>query len=172
MVRCNEQKLVFYFDMDGVLAKWRSVPEDETHVPGYFRELEVEPKVVCLIKRLIDAGHTVKILSCVYDGKAKWEKTEWLNANHLGGVDRVFVPYGERKELFVDPSCFNVLVDDYTANLKAWRDAGFLPFKFYNGINGRIHRWLGYSLDGINQTADEMFTVLISVATQLQKGVA
>lgn len=171
------KEVTYFFDMDGVLAKWdTSASEEETHQRGYFASRDLELSALALVRLLKDSGRKVKILSAVYeDDHSRKEKREWLDASGLSDVESVFVPYGEKKSSYVDED-FPVLVDDYSKNLREWEQEGHLPVKFFNGINNQpkfkvvdnvvqveADTWSGYSLDNRMSPA-QMFTLLTAVA--------
>ena len=135
----------YYIDMDGVLCKWDpNASVEETFEEGYFLKREPDEKIVNLIKDLRDDGKSVSILSSVYEnGICAAEKAIWLSKNGLGKIPQIFVPYGQRKEDYVNKEDFNVLLDDFTDNLMSWQRSGNLGFKYLNGINGTKGKWTG-----------------------------
>ena len=138
----RKDKPVIYIDMDGVLAKWRqeSCPED-TWAKGYFLRLDPDYKMVRVVKSLMRQGYDVHILSAVYqNGHAEREKRMWLRIHGIYDRKPVFVPYGKRKEDYVDGG---ILVDDFSKNLHSWSKAGNTAIKYYNGINGNKGTWKG-----------------------------
>ena len=140
-------KLRFYFDMDGVLARWKDVSVEETEKSGYFRNLDPEPCIINAVLNMHDRGYDVSILSAVYrDGHSARDKYEWLKAQGLADIPRVFVPYGEKKADYIKANEINILVDDYSKNLHEWAGAGNVGIKFKNGINGTKGTWKGNSV--------------------------
>ena len=173
-------KAIFFFDMDGVLAKWNEhASEEETHQPGYFLEREVELSVIALVRRLKDEGADVRVLSSVYeDDHSAAEKRQWLMSVGLGDVDPVFVPYGHDKFRYVCPKEDEalILIDDYGKNLTNWERVGYIPVKFFNGVNNKprlsvvdgeikVHTdtWSGFSIDH-RMSVDQMHVILAAVA--------
>ncbi len=169
-----------FIDMDGVLARWNEfASEEETHEKGYFINRDTELSAVTLARMLKDAGENVSILSSVYqDEHSINEKTEWLERNGLGDLPRIFVPYGEAKNDYI-PDGNNILIDDYSRNLRSWEKAGYTAIKFMNGINNRpklkmagdtvtihVDSWDGYSIDH-RMTPKQMFTVVMAVAKEV-----
>ncbi len=145
----TEKNIRFYFDMDGVLAKWRNVSIEETYQKGYFAKLTPEFCIVDAVRAIYDMGYDVSILSAVYqDGHSVNDKISWLKENGLGGIPGIFVPYGEKKADYLkkSPGSISVLVDDFSKNLREWVDTGdnFIGIKFMNGINGTKGTWAGY----------------------------
>ena len=112
----------YFIDMDGVLCKWDSnASVEETFSAGYFLNREPDEKIINLIKDLRDDGKSVSILSSVYEnGICAAEKAIWLSKNGLGKIPQIFVPYGQRKEDYVNKEDFNVLLDDFTDNLLSY----------------------------------------------------
>ena len=156
---------MLYVDMDGVLARWNSNASiEETHMPGYFLTPDCETKVAELIRMLYDNDHdSVCLLSSVYpDGTAMADKISWLNANHLEDIPRIFVPYGQDKNLYV-PHGPNVLLDDFSRNLHAWEKHGYTGIKFLNGINGTRGTWHGYCIHH-DMSVHEMLVIANAVA--------
>ena len=140
--KANHGLPTIYFDMDGVLARWRSVSVEETYRKGFFLEAPVDLLVLQLVNHLISAGMDVRILSAAYNAQARKEKKLWLQNVGLGFIDVVFVPYGESKANYVTGKA--ILVDDYSQNLREWSQAfGHVGIKYYNGVNGSHGTWRG-----------------------------
>ena len=156
-------KPTYHIDMDGVVAVFNpEASEEETHERGYFAAREAELSALAFVRLLLNAGEDVCILSSVYeDDHSADEKDAWLTANGLPDVRRIFVPYGKDKNDYIEAKdSLPVLIDDYTKNLIAWENSGYLAFKFMNGynnqpklnlVNGVVHvkpdSWTGYSID-------------------------
>ena len=63
---------------------------------------------------------------------------------------RIFVPYGTDKGEYLKSIGFNpngsdILLDDFTPNLRTWHGVGV---KLLNGINGTHGTWTGYVVNG------------------------
>lgn len=141
-------KIKYYIDMDGVLAKWNTkVSIEDTFKKGYFLNVEPDPIALSYIKKLINRGEDVNILSHAYqNGYAEMEKRQWLINNGLGSVPYVFVPYGTPKLDYVMlmPDTTNILIDDFSKNLREWEEReNNIGIKYYNGINGNHGTWKG-----------------------------
>ena len=157
---------MIFVDMDGVLAKWN--PEasiEDTYTDGYFLQRVAEGKIIKLIRLLMKMGEKVAILSAVYPtGSAGPDKHKWLDRIGLPDIRRIFVPYGEDKHNFIpelkEPM---ILLDDYSKNLHAWREAGHVGIKFYNGVNGTHGTWDGPSINR-DMTVEEMFGIIVAQA--------
>lgn len=154
------------FDMDGVLAKWNAASIEEVTAPGYFLNRELELKVAETMKRLIDRDYDVYILTSVFnDNHSRSEKIKWLKNNcpffDTGKV--IFCVYGENKADAAEAQRDDILVDDYTPNLKAWTGTGI---KFLNGINGTKGTWEGYVISG-NSSSSIMAATIDAIARTL-----
>ena len=159
---------MIYFDMDGVLAKWGNVSLEDTYKPGYFANRPTETKAAKLIRLLEEKGHEVVILTAAYcEGHARADKMHWLEDNGLGDVPAMMIPYGEDKAACVRPHPDNILVDDFTQNLREWEAAGYTGVKFYNGINGTHGTWDGFSVND-KMTPEKMAVVIDGIAKSLK----
>lgn len=157
---------MIYIDMDGVLAKWDwDASLEDTFQPGYFARRIPEKNVVELIKRLKEeSSFPVTILSAVYtNGYAAKEKRTWLDTIGLSDTPAIFVPYGQKKEEYVEKDPANVLIDDFSQNLRSWENAGFTGIKFFNERNGSHGTWNGYSIK-YNMQPVKMAVVVEAVA--------
>lgn len=138
-----------YIDMDGVLCKFIPCDDMETlYQEGYFLNLEPNKKFINNVKNLIDEGGNVYILSSFLSDSefAYDEKNMWLD-KHLSQIDnshRILVPYGENKSNFIrEIKAEDILLDDYSKNLKEWQLAGGRGIKVINDINGQGIKWSG-----------------------------
>lgn len=139
-----------FFDLDGVLAVWQNAPLEEVAKPGYFSALPEQKNVVKAF-RLMEACPDVGlyILSSVFaDGHSEDDKRSWVSAHlNLPKEQQIYCPYGQEKAMAlektggVNPS--DVLVDDFSRNLRSWPG---ISVKLYNGINGTKGTWDGYSI--------------------------
>ncbi len=144
------EKQRIFFDLDGVLAVWQNVPPEHVSRKGYFSDVPVQENVAAafrLLERLPDIE--LYTLSCVLqDNHSESDKKTWV-AKHLNLPEKrqLYCPCGSRKENALEqiggirPS--DVLIDDYTANLRCWTG---IPIKLYNGINGKNGTWKGISV--------------------------
>jgi len=133
---------MIYFDLDGVLAKWRNVPVWITHLPLYFLFLRKDRAAAALLLSLMKAGYPVGILSKAYNRRAAFEKRLWVRLL-VGKVPVIVVPYGESKLSYVSDENA-ILIDDYTPNLREWILSGRTGIKYKNGLNGK--KWTGLSV--------------------------
>jgi len=141
---CPEKMRVFV-DMDGTIARWQDVPLETVEAPGYFRQLPPVETMLLAIKMLLKEDDVnVFILSSVLrDDHSQNDKICWLD-EHIPEIkthNRLFVPYGDSKTAYVpSPRPTDILIDDYSANLREWHGIGV---KCMNGINGTHGTWEG-----------------------------
>lgn len=158
-----------YCDMDGFLAKWN--PEasiEEVTAPGYFTNREMETKVADAMKMMIRDGYDVQILTSVFnDDHSRKEKIRWLEINcPFFDTRKVnFCVYGENKSESVAASAEDILIDDFTPNLKEWTGIGI---KFLNGINGTKGTWDGYTVS-VNSSASVLASTIEAIAEKHQR---
>lgn len=155
---------VIYIDMDGVLAKWNTAASiEDTYQPGYFLMREAEASIKALLQLLQYKGYNVCLLTAAYEeGTAKADKRQWTFKNNIN-VPICFVPYGKNKANYVDKSMKNILIDDFTKNLREWESAGNIGIKFYNGINGTHGTWNGYNINH-RMSSYKMLTIVEAIA--------
>ena len=161
-----------FIDMDGVLAEWLESSIEEVTSKGYFKNLPVIENVVEAVNLLIKREEfEIFILSSVFnDDHSISEKQVWLNNNGLTTIsakNRLFVPYGMTKSLYISKMMGlredDVLLDDFTYNLKEWHGTGI---KMLNGINGTNGTWNGYIVRNnmTSSTLEKQLYGIISVA--------
>lgn len=135
-----------FFDMDGTLARfyekanWMEVWRN----PGFFLSLRPYESVIEAIKMLRERDDvTVYILSAAANETIKSEKREWLSKQFPGSapLSCFFTELGENKaehivSFFHHITDDDILVDDYSANLVAWEEAGGKSVKLLNEVNG------------------------------------
>jgi hypothetical protein len=145
-----------FFDMDGVLAEYRQVPEEEYKRKGYFAELAPRAEALQALADLAeDPRYEVHTLSAVYaeNPYAEGEKREWLRRNlpekALRNLTSLFCFCGESKADAVPGGIrpTDILVDDHNANLLDWAKRG-IAIKMLNGINDKHRSWQGLRAGG------------------------
>lgn len=132
-------KATLYIDMDGVLARFEQAEnamkrfENEK---GFFATLEATHFAKKLKNVKMD---NVKILTSSPNKQADNDKLEWIK-KHLPQFkdDMVFVRSGQEKAKYAKG---NMLLDDYTDNLKHWTKQGGIAIKALNGLNGKTKRY-------------------------------
>jgi len=142
-----------FIDMDGTLAKWNNVALDTLYKQYYYKNLEPNINLLSNVKKLIERGQDVFILSSfLNDSKyALEEKNQWLDLYlpEIKKEKRIFVKYGDNKSDYI-PNGINhndYLIDDYTKNLLEWDIAGGTGIKYLNGINHTNKTWKGLLLN-------------------------
>lgn len=145
-----------YVDMDGTIVVYDPEAKLEDYRrPGFFINREPNESMLLAVKILITRGYDVYVLSAVYiDTTAKEEKLAWLKKylpelweyydDPLAHI--IFTPCGENKMLYIpQPQNTDVLLDDYTVNLRGWLIG--IAIKCVNGINWSNRTWTGYAVD-------------------------
>ena len=142
-----------FVDMDGTLAEWKNVSKiDELYEEGYYYNLEPNKKLIENLKKMIQKGEEIYILSSfLNDSKyALVEKNRWLDSHlpELKNENRIFVKYGDDKSRYIKGgiSDTDYLLDDYTKNLLEWKASGGVGIKYLNGINHTKGTWQGLKI--------------------------
>lgn len=139
-----------FVDLDGTLAQFKYVPEEELYKKGYFLNLEPLNEVVHAVNRLAEKGHDIWILSAylIESEYALVEKSKWAE-KYLPDIRRIFIPCGNSKAQSVENafgrklSADDILLDDHTANLFDFERHGGTAVKLLNGMNGKNGKWQG-----------------------------
>ena len=166
-----EQKNRYFVDMDGVLAVYPDKEKAWWEIKGIFELLTPQERVVKAIKKMVDRGEDVYVLSAYNKDfpHAKEEKNYWLD-KHLPEIDqehRIFTVVGQKKTDYVPGGlrATDVLLDDYNGNLEAWADAGGIGVKLLNGLNNR-KTWGGVAVRA-NGTIKNIVEVLLNTERYL-----
>ena len=141
----------WFLDMDGTLAEWKVGCEAELLSEGYFRNLKPTEFVNPFREYAKEHPENVYILShCLVEGYAYGDKQAWLDQYlpEITKEHRLLLPCGVCKADYVIdvfhleklPETW-ILFDDYSKNLHAWKAAGGIGLKCYNGINGTHGTW-------------------------------
>lgn len=147
------RKRNIYVDMDGTLVKWRTdVSFRDVCAPGYFRSLPSHDKVceaIKILQRSYSDIYEVRILtSTLQDDHSKGDKSHWLDRHFdIPESSRFYVPYGESKSEYLKEHAEtfddDVLLDDYSINLRSWHGVGV---KMFTDINGNHGSWTGFNI--------------------------
>lgn len=161
-------KIKIYIDMDGCIAKWNmDASIEDTFEPGYFAALEPDERLIDAVKMLSEE-YDVSILSAVYqDNHSMDDKITWLDNNGLGHLQRIFVPYGQPKQKYIDQEFTSILIDDYSKNLEEWILAkNCYGIKYLNGINATKGMWNGFMISS-RMNPNAMCTTIKGIVSQL-----
>ena len=162
------EKIKIYIDMDGCIAKWNmDASIEDTFEPGYFAALEPDERLIDAVKMLSEE-YDVSILSAVYqDNHSMDDKITWLDNNGLGHLQRIFVPYGQPKQEYIDQEFTSILIDDYSKNLEEWILAkNCYGIKYLNGINATKGMWNGFMISS-RMNPNVMCTTIKGIVSQL-----
>lgn len=135
-----------YFDLDGTLAEWKTASTMlELQQKDYFFCLK-PTSLIPFANRLAKRRdiETMTLSQYLPDTYALEDKNRWCDI-YTPDIDkehRVFIPYGVGKAEFIQKTLRrpltmdDILVDDYSKNLKEWSVAGGTAIKWLNGTNG------------------------------------
>lgn len=176
-----------FVDLDGTCAEWRNIElkvesyEDKEKVmsklnrlllsPGYF--LSLSPyRNVCKAVDNLAKEREVYILSCaIYkDGvpNPESEKRQWIKEflPHVPEDHIIIVPDGKDKTKFIEGGvqAFDVLLDDYSKNLRDFEAAGGVGVKLLNDVNESKGSWRGsaVSKDAASSVIEEGLILALS----------
>lgn len=148
----------YFFDIDGVVAKYISTEWAWWLEPNIFRNLEPQIEVINAIKQLIKQGEEVYTLSAYHQStpQVKEDKIYWLKT-HLPELDidhQIYTFCNQSKADYIPDKVkkTDILLDDFNPNLIAWKNAGGTAIKFLNGLNSK-ESWNGIhaDFDNINE---------------------
>lgn len=111
---------MFYFDMDGTLAKFMfGTPVENLYEKGYWLFLPPQLNIVNAAKELDSY-----ILSAYLTEDAVREKKAWnrIWLPNIPEEKQIYVPCGESKGNYYVPD--GILIDDRGVHCKEWADAG------------------------------------------------
>lgn len=143
------QKVIIFFDLDGVLADWVKQYDEKSDVPlddfakmpkperhkiketlfnyDFFATMDVIPKGMNLLKKYQKEGKNVAILSAtgnINQKDVERAKRDWVK-KHIGAIDVYFVPKIEDKPKMMQKSFdVNILIDDRQEAIDAWNAKG------------------------------------------------
>ena len=137
-----------YLDMDGVLAQFEQVPhavEIFATEEGFFRRL----KPTQFAKNLAKHSGTIAldntyILTASPHEAADADKRAWIKQHLPMLLDRMII-VREGHEKAEHAKGGNILIDDYTSNLKFWTEQGGKAIKAYNGFNCKTKTYREYA---------------------------
>lgn len=177
----ESEKVRLFVDMDGTLAMWHPTKKlEELYEEGYFKNLEPYEEVVEAIRQIFTFEPNVEvfILSAYLSDSlyALNEKNEWLD-KYLPEIDkdhRCFCHCGTDKSAAVPEGIkeTDVLLDDYTVNLKDWCPPG-VGIKLLNGINDTHKSWQGERISRLQPPTEIARAIMdnIDIAIDKDEGV-
>ena len=151
-----------FVDFDGTLAEFKKgTPLEVVGSKGYTLTLDAIKGMTESVNFLADEEVSPLaeecewyLLSAVLNKDCEEDKNEWVDkeAPSIKRTHRLFVPYGTPKSEFlkengIEPSPSDILLDDFSENLRAWHGVGV---KVLNGINNTHGTWRGFMLNGLS----------------------
>lgn len=173
----ESEKVRLFVDMDGTLAMWHPTKKlEELYEEGYFKNLEPYEEVVEAIRQIFTFEPNVEvfILSAYLSDSpyALNEKNEWLD-KYLPEIDkdhRCFCHCGTDKSAAVPEGIkeTDVLLDDYTVNLKDWCPPG-VGIKLLNGINDTHKSWQGERISRLQPPTEIARAIMDNIDIAIDK---
>ena len=129
--------------MDGVLANFEKENNAKNRYAtekGFFANLEPLSENVEAIKKLLELGYNVKVLSASPNKNADRDKFTWLMKYlpNLTVANVIFCRNGENKAYYAKDITNALLIDDYSKNLIEWKTLGGKVLKVVNTYDSEI----------------------------------
>ena len=119
--------MTYYFDMDGVLANFHKdyTERAQAFSRSFLANLDPFPENVQTVRRLVENGETIYILTKAANEDARQGKLDWL-ARYIPEIPVehfiCIVGHGRKIDHIREAG---VLVDDDPKNTRPWEKAGF-----------------------------------------------
>ena len=113
--------------MDGVLADFFGVDnavERFENEEDFFFNLEPIKENVEFIRKLVESGESVRILSASPNKRSDNDKIKWLKKYmpFIKSRNIIIMRNGQNKSEFVKTKGLNILFDDYGKNCRQWEE--------------------------------------------------
>lgn len=119
------KKLVYYVDMDGVLANFNREPravERFRDEKNFFYKLKPIKENTKTLKKLL-VNNECYILTTSPNERADQDKRKWLDKYISKDVKMIAIrPHEVKADYIKDLDKLNILFDDYGVNVRAWRE--------------------------------------------------
>lgn len=117
----------YYCDMDGVLADFFGVDnavERFENEEDFFYNLKPIIENVEFIRKLVESGESVRILSASPNKRSDNDKIKWLKKYmpFIKSRNIIIMRNGQNKSEFVKTKGLNILFDDYGKNCRQWEE--------------------------------------------------
>ncbi len=142
-----------YVDMDGTMTEYRTAATLEDYMTDGFYASLAPTELAAFFDHMAYSrpDAEVFVLSVYILPAALREKNDWLDrwCPHIDRAHRIIIPSGTDKAAAIeertgrDLGRDDVLIDDHTPNLIAWRKSGGRAIKWLNGVNGYGKRYSG-----------------------------
>ena len=164
-------KKTVYIDYDGVIAYFlKDKSLEEVAQDGYTLTVPMVDTFCDALEMALNdkelSDYDFRLLSAILNKYSKADKKEMLT-RRFGtefAHNAVFVNYGDSKAPYAEGG--NILLDDFSDNLREWEGNGGIGIKVYNDINGTKGTWKGYSVHSMAR-ADVIYTTLKGVLLHL-----
>ena len=161
-----------FVDMDGTVANFYHDKQylERMFEKGYFANLPAYAiaKEIDEFAKQDTCVQVIILSACVESDYCKQEKIAWLK-KYMPNVKQVLLTeVGQNKveqakqQIENFGNYTNILLDDYTHNLKEWvAEKGCYGVKYLNGLNGKNKTWQGAKVKNFNGLLDIIHKIAI-----------